>query len=122
MPCKDARAEHAGIKKICESKPDKSILKAVAELAKLGFTSYLLSVPEYNKRMLKGLVLQVKEILSKFSYPYNRRIAGQHGHFTMKDYRKWLKEAKRDDLGWALRRLAQLNQSKVYLFWKRSQA
>jgi len=112
-------AEHAGMKKICESKPDKSILEAVAELEKLEFTSYLLAVPEINKRMLKGQVPQVKEILSSFSYPYNRRIAGQHGHFTMEDYRKWLKKAERNDLARALRRLAQLNQSKVYLSWKR---
>jgi len=112
-------AERAGMKKICESKPDKSILEAVAELEKLGFTPYLLAVPEYNKRMLKGLVPQVKEILGNFHYPYNRRIADQHGHFTMEDYHKWLKKAERDDLARALRRLAQLNQSKVYLFWKR---
>jgi len=111
-------AEHAGMKKICESKPDKSILKAVAELEKLGFTSYLVAVPEHNTRMLKGRVGQVKKILSSFSYPYNRRIAGQHGHFIMEDYRKWLKKAGRDDLAKALRRLAQLNQSKAYLFWK----
>jgi len=115
-------AEHAGMQKICESKPDKSILDAVAELQKLGFTPYLLAVPEYNKRMLKGQVPQVKEILSSFSYPYNRRIAGQHGHFTQEDYQKWLKKAKRDDLARALRRLAQLNQSKVYLFWKKHQS
>ena len=113
-------AERAGMKRICESKPDKSILEAVAELEKLGFTSYLLAVPEYNKRMLKGRVQQVKEILRCFSYPYTRRIAGQHGHFTMEDYRKWLKKAKRNELAQALRRLAQLNQSKAYLFWKRS--
>ncbi|MDH5391370.1 MAG: hypothetical protein OEX10_09495, partial [Candidatus Bathyarchaeota archaeon] len=83
-------------------------------------TPYLLAVPEYNKRMLKERVPKVKEILGKFSYPYNRRIAGQHGHFTMENYRKWLKKAETDDIAWALRRLAQLNQSKVYLFWKRS--
>jgi len=112
-------AERAGMKRICESKPDKSILKAVAELERLGFTSYLLAVPEYNKRMLEGQVPQVKEILSSFSYPYNRRIAGAHGQFTMKDYKKWLKHANLDDLARALRRLAQLNQSKLYLFWKR---
>jgi ABC-type ATPase with predicted acetyltransferase domain len=46
-------AEHAGIARICESKPDKSILEAVINLEKLGFTSYLLSVPEYNKQKLK---------------------------------------------------------------------
>jgi ABC-type ATPase with predicted acetyltransferase domain len=112
-------AEHAGMKKICESKPDKSILEAVAKLEKLGVTPYLLAVPEYNKRMLEGRVLQVKEILDSFGYPYNRRIAGQHGHFTIKDYRNWLKKAEIGDLAQALRRLAQLNQSKVYLFWKR---
>jgi len=112
-------AEHAGMARICESKPDKSILEAVDELEKLGFTNYLLAVPEYNKRMLKGQIPHVKEILSNFAYPYNRRIAGQHGHFTMRDYKKWLEKAKRNDLALALRRFAQLNQSKVYLFWKK---
>jgi len=70
----------------------------------------------YNGRMLKERVPQVKKSLSNFSYPYNRRIAGQYGHFTMGDYRKWLKKADRDDLARALR-FAQLNQSRVYLFW-----
>jgi ribosomal protein S18 acetylase RimI-like enzyme len=85
-------AEHAGMTRVCESKPNNTILEAVLELQKLGFTPYLLAVPEYNERMLKGIIPQVKEILSSFSYPYNRRIAGQHGHFTMEDYRKWLKK------------------------------
>ncbi|HDQ05701.1 MAG TPA: hypothetical protein ENN36_03130 [Candidatus Bathyarchaeota archaeon] len=113
-------AEHAGMIRVCESKQDKSILEAVVKLEKLGFTSYLLAVPEYNKRMLNGQVSQVKEILCSFSYPYNRRIAGAHGHFTKENYRRWLEKAKRNDLAQVLRRLAQLNQSKVYLFWKSS--
>ena len=115
-------AERAGMKKICESNPDKSILEAAAELEKLEFTPYLLAVPEYNKRMLKGQVENVKSILSKFTYPYIRRIAGAHGHFSMLDYKKWLKQANTEDLAQALRRLAQLNQSKVYLFWKKHQS
>ena len=110
-------AEHAGMTRVCDSKPDKLILEAVAKLEKLGFTSYLLSVPEYNKQKLKGQVSAVKEILEDFSYPYNRRIAGAHGNFTIKDYRAWLEKANVDDLALALTRLAQLNQSKVYLFW-----
>jgi hypothetical protein len=110
------------MKKIWKSKPDKSILEVVADLEKLGFTPYLLAVPEYNKRMLSGQVPQVKKILSTFSYPYNRRIAGQHGHFTKEDYQKWLKKAEKDDLARALRRLAQLNQTKVYLFWRKQQS
>ena len=113
-------AEHAGMTRICESKPDKSILEAVINLEKLGFTSYLLSVPEYNERKLKRLVKQVKEILESFSYPYNRRIAGAHGCFTQKDYKDWLKSVGEDELAQALTRLAQLNQSKIYLFWKKN--
>jgi ABC-type ATPase with predicted acetyltransferase domain len=112
-------AEHAGMTRICESKPDKSIVEAVVNLEKLGFTSYLLSVPEYNERKLKGLVTQVKEILESYSYPYNRRIAGAHGCFTKKDYNEWLQNTEKSELARALSRLAQLNQSKVYLFWKK---
>ena len=47
-----------------------------------------------------------------------RRVAGRHENFTIEDYRKWLKKAEKDDLARALTRLAQLNQTKVYLFWK----
>ncbi|MDG6222935.1 MAG: ATP-binding cassette domain-containing protein [Candidatus Bathyarchaeota archaeon] len=112
-------AEHAGMVRVCNSKPDKTILEAISKLEKLGLTSYLLSVPEYNKQKLKGNVTSVKEILEKFSYPYNRRIAGAHGNFTKGDYFKWLQNTEESELARALTRLAQLNQSKVYLFWKR---
>ena len=114
-------AEHAGMTKVCESKPDDSVADAVAELEKLGFTPYLLAVPEYNKQMLAGQVQQVKEILTCFSYPYNRRIAGAHGNFTMEDYLEWLQNVEQEELAMALCRLAQLNQSKVYLFWRKQQ-
>jgi len=39
----------------------------------------------------------------------------------MEDYWKWLKKAEINDLARALMRLAQLNQSKVYLFWRKKQ-
>ncbi len=111
-------AEHAGMTKVCESEPDKSIIEAVTKLEKLGFISYLLSVPEYNKQKLDGLVQQVKKTLKSFSYPYNRRIAGAYGNFTKNDYTQWLQKVEKIELARALTRLAQLNQSKVYLFWK----
>ena len=41
-----------------------------------------------------------------------------HASFSTQDYTKWLKEANRESLAQALRRLAQLNQAKIYLFWK----
>ena len=113
-------AERAGMKKICESRIDSSILQAVAELEELGWVPFMLAVPRYNKRMMKEKVPEVKMILSKFSYPYNRRIAGAHGHFTGEDYERWLEEADTRDFAAALRRLAQLNQTKVYLFWEHS--
>jgi N-acetylglutamate synthase-like GNAT family acetyltransferase len=112
-------AEHAGMIKVCESKPDNSILEAINSLQKIGFTSYLLAVPDYNQFMLDGEIQQVKNIFSNFSYPYNRRIAGQHGRFTQTDYRNWLEQAGKKDLAFALSRLAQLNQSKSYLYWKK---
>jgi hypothetical protein len=84
--------------RICESKrayikPDNSIVEAVAKI-KIGFTAYLLSVPEYNKRKLKGPIPYVKEILRLISYLYNRRFAGVHGHFTMEKHKKCLKKQK----------------------------
>ena len=85
----------------------------MAGLEKYGFTSYLFAVPEINKLMLEGRVPQVKEILSCFSYPYNRRISGAHGRFTKKDYREWLQNVEQYELAQAPSRLAQLNQSKV---------
>jgi hypothetical protein len=60
----------------------------------------------------------VKEILHSFSYPYNRRIAGAHGNFKNKDYRKWLENADTKELSKALARLSQLNQPKTYLIWQ----
>jgi ABC-type ATPase with predicted acetyltransferase domain len=115
-------AEHAGMTKIGESQPDKSILEAIEKLEQLGFTAYLLAVPEYNNRILVGRVQQVKEILCNFSYPYNRRIAGAHGNFKNKDYRKWLENADTKELSKALTRLSQLNQPKSYLFWQKPQS
>jgi hypothetical protein len=46
-----------------------------------------------------------------------RRVAGAHGRFTKKNYEDWLKTVEELELARALSRLAQLNQSKVYLFW-----
>jgi ABC-type ATPase with predicted acetyltransferase domain len=111
-------AEQAGMIKVCESKPDKSIIEAINKLEKLGFTSYLLSVSEYNKQKLEGQVSKVKKTLKDFTYPYNRRIAGAHGNFTKKDYEEWIIATKVDELSKALTRLAQLNQAKIYLLWK----
>jgi ABC-type ATPase with predicted acetyltransferase domain len=110
-------AEHAGMKRIGESQPDASIMEAFEKLEMLGFVSYLVAVSEYNLKKLDGKMDEVKEILSVFKYPYNRRIAGAHGCFTKKEYIEWLSKADEGSLARALTRLAQLNQLKTYLFW-----
>ena len=110
-------AEHAGMRRVLESEVAPEILVAVGRLEGLGFTSYLLAVPDYNLKKLEGRVQQVKEVLGYFGYPYNRRVAGEHGRFTRSDYRAWLLSAEKEELARALCRLAQLNQPKVYLFW-----
>jgi hypothetical protein len=110
-------AEHAGMRKIGESTLHPSLPEAIGKLERIGFTPYLLAVQDYNFRMLKGRVEQLKRILGCLKYPYNRRVAGDHGNFTMSDYRAWLLQAEKEDLARALCRLAQLNQPKVYLFW-----
>jgi len=112
-------AEHAGMRRVLESEVAPEILVAVEKLEGLGFTSYLLAVPDYNLKKLEGRVQQVKEVLGCFGYPYNRRIAGAHGNFKKKDYVAWLAGAEREELARALTRLAQLNQPKIYLFWGR---
>ena len=43
----------------------------------------------------------------------------EDGRFTKKDYGDWLQKVEEPELARALARLAQLNQSKVYLFWKK---
>ncbi|MDH5788061.1 MAG: hypothetical protein OEZ40_07215 [Candidatus Bathyarchaeota archaeon] len=47
-----------------------------------------------------------RNILFRSHLPSSGRIAGQHGHFTMEDYRKRLKKAERDGLARALKRLS----------------
>jgi hypothetical protein len=45
-------------------------------------------------------------VRSGFTYPYNRRIAGQHGYFTKENYRNWIEKAEKEELTKALCRLA----------------
>jgi len=101
------------MKKICGSKTDLHVLKAIVELERLGFTPYMLIVPEYNLRKREGKVHEVKA--HACTCPYIRRIAGAHGNFSKEDYEKSLEAADREDLSVAFKRPAQLNQTKAYL-------
>jgi hypothetical protein len=79
-------AEQAGMTKVCESKPDKSILKAMLN-SKLGFTPYLLVVPEYNKRTLKKRVPQVKIFSAALIILTTEELLGRMGNSQWKTTR-----------------------------------
>ena len=57
-------------------------------LEKLRWIPFMLAVPEYNKWMLNGKVDQVKSSIARFSLPYSQRIAGEHTHLAIEDYKK----------------------------------
>jgi hypothetical protein len=69
---------------------------------------------EYQVSLIRIAML----LLWRAHYPYNRRIAEAHGRFSKEDYSDWLQNVE-IYLARAIRRLAQLDQPKVYLFWKK---
>ena len=81
-------AEHAGLRQRLAS--PRFILQSLRRLLNLrgwGSLPICWLFREYNLEKLEGQVDRVKEILLSFKYPYNRRIAGDHGNYKMSDYR-----------------------------------
>jgi ABC-type ATPase with predicted acetyltransferase domain len=109
--------ERAGMTKVQETMPGREITALVDALEELGFKAYLLSVTSHNYAQLKGNVAAVKDLLRAIRFPYNRRISRQSGNLTAKQWEQWLEQAGRQDLADALTVVAQLNQTKAYLFW-----
>jgi GNAT superfamily N-acetyltransferase len=110
--------ERAGMTKVQETTPGPEITAFVDALEGLGFKAYLLSVKSRNYAQLEGQVDAVKALLGRtIRFPYNRRITRQSGNFRKADWEAWLEQASREDLADALTVVAQLNQTKAYLFW-----
>jgi ABC-type ATPase with predicted acetyltransferase domain len=115
--------EKAGMKRIAERKPDKSIIQSIKSLEDLGFKSYLLNSQQANIKKLETLdeveVQKVHEILLKISTVYYKRLRSTSDIFLKKDdFRKWLKKSSNEVLAKVLSRLAVLAETKVYLFWE----
>jgi len=115
--------EKAGMVRIAERKPHKSILKAVAKLQKLGFNSVFLASKQMNLQMLEGMtpkqVAHGKQALLSVSNIYYKRLASSGQAFlTRRDFEKTLKTATLQKLAQMLSALSILNQKKMYLFWK----
>jgi ABC-type ATPase with predicted acetyltransferase domain len=115
--------EKAGMTKIAERIPHKSITKAVEQLQTLGFNSVFLASKQMNKQSLEKMtpkqVAQVKQALLSVANIYYKRLASASKAFlTRADFEKVLETAQEDKLAQMLSALSVLNQTKVYLFWE----
>jgi len=115
-------AEHAGMKKIHELKPDQRVLSAIEQLRGLGFNPVLLASEKSNLKRLEDLspeeANRIREIL--LSVPAYKRIrSGQNPYYKKEEMRKWLWEQDLQSLAKRLQILSVLSETKVYLFWSR---
>jgi len=115
--------ERAGMTKIAESKPDKSIVEAVERLRDLGFNPVALASERSNLKRLRNLspneIQKVHEILLGVSSGYYKRLKSSGKAYVNKsEYREFIRKASHEKLAKVLRTLAILTQTKVYLLWK----
>jgi len=119
--------ERAGMTRIAERKPHKSILQAVAQLQKLGFNPVFLASKQMNQKVLESMnkrrVDEVKRALLGVSSIYYKRLAARGQAFlTRADFETTLRTAAPQKLAQMLSALSVLTQTKAYLFWKNPKA
>jgi len=119
-------AEKAGMKLIRIQRPHPSVWRAIEKLRGLGFDPVLMASEAYNLMKLRSFSPEALEkvkdaLLGVAPYLYKRLIAtDRYGAFIRKhQMREWLSEADEEDLSKVLRRLAQVSQTKAYLYWCR---
>lgn len=115
--------EKAGMQKIAESTPDKTIMAAVEKLRKIGFNPVFLASEKQNLHILKKLTQKelknVKEALLSISSGYYKRLKGSHKAYVRKsEFKEFIENASLSRVAKVLRRLAVLSQTKVYLLWR----
>jgi len=113
--------ERAGLVKIAESTPDKSVSTAIERLKTLGLNPLFLSSEKYNMQTLRTnptYIEAIREILSSLHSPLLLKFADSHDPFGRKaEYQAMMRNASVEKLAKMLRTLAVLAQTKVYLFW-----
>jgi len=117
--------EKAGMTKVAERLPDKSIVEAVEKLRELGFNPVFLASEKGNLHLLKQMSKEqrrrVKQTLLGISSVFYRRLAGGKRVFLRREeFRKILENATVEKMAKMLRILSILMQTKVYLIWKKS--
>jgi len=115
--------EKAGMKKVAVSTPDETVVNAIRRLEKMGFNPITLASEQANleklRKMSKKQKEQIKQILLSVDTGYYKRLMPVKSAFAKKqEFIDFLKNAKDENLAIALRNLAVLSQSKVYLIWE----
>lgn len=118
-------AEHAGMKRVFETKPHPKIHLALERLQETGFNPVMMSSVDINLEKLKELkeegIRDVEAILLGLpSVYYKRLIGGSRPYFNRRDMHDWLESITLQRLARALHTLAILSQVKVYLYWRNS--
>jgi len=116
--------EKAGMQKVVESKPSGNVLGAIECLRGLGFDPVMLGSVSQNlckiKLVGKGRVVEVLEELSRKEGSVRKRLVGSGRVYpSQRDFVEKVRGLDEEGLAAALKRLAFLAQSKVYLFWSR---
>lgn len=115
--------ERAGMTKVAESVPDRSVVDAVERLRALGFNPVTLASEAANlerlRRLTGGEAEAVTDALLRVSAAYYKRLRGSAKAYVARDeFRDFLRGASPEALARVLRRLAVLAQTKAYLLWR----
>jgi hypothetical protein len=111
------------MEKIAESKPSQGVLWALEKLRSLGFNPTMLGSVEQNllgvRRVGKAKIVKIFETLSKREGSVRKRLmASGKAYPTHEEFMKKVRGFSEESLAKALKTLAFLAQTKVYLFWK----
>lgn len=116
--------EKAGMVRIAERVPDRSVLRVLDGLRVFGFNPVSLASERYCLGLLKSLsedkVKGVKGLFASVSGGYYRRLAsGSKPYMRKSEFLRVLDEASLERLAHMLSVLSVLAQVKVYLLWRR---
>ena len=116
--------EHAGMKRITESKPSAAVTEALQKLEQLDFDSALLASTNYSEHITNKIgceaITSILSELSKHDAAVRRRLAGLHNVYPKhEEFTAKIAGANACEIAKMLKRLSFLAQSKVYLFWSK---
>ena len=129
MPKYNPFAERAGMRRVLVKEPPKAAVNVVSKLEGLGFDLRFLGSQRYVRGKLEGLnagqLAELKAVFARNGHPMFREVFGAVRHKksgVVKDYGCELEKADLDKLARLVKVAGVLLQTKVYLFWKHTNA